>query len=410
MKPARLLVQHDKFDDKAFNEAIDAVPEFDQVLADHVEHEALINDLFLTFFKSHVRVSDGPHADVIRALMDTGEWKRLHATTKFDATASGMAVASLARGLINQLPKGEDERRQRMRYLLAQAKHEVDDLLEFADAWGQTAGDSLGTDLSHVRKAQSKVQGKLKRIAEIAGRMRRVALQKHRTRTDHGADEVFDIKFGDDLSKLVPSELIALGHTVLRRDFMVRFAERRLMQYDVKSLEKLGRGPIVVAIDTSGSMSGPKEVWAKGVALGLMAIALEEKRDFAMILFSSAHEIQSTTFTGRPDLETLMESLELQYNGGTDFVAPLTEALKIMEKSAFEQADLIFITDGICAVPAAFLADFNGRRRQKQARVFTVLVDQGVSATAAVAEFSDGVERLSDLAQDGEVLDLVFGI
>ncbi len=418
------LVEHDKFDERALNQALRDVPEFYDAYSkcSDAGKEEVLEDAFFTFFKSRVKVVDGPHANVLRALMETGEWKKLHESTRFDVVASALATAKLAEAIAGDLPKDEnqeDQFRQDLRYFLKQADRTITEILEFAEAWGQGGGIGVGgtgpglvTDLRVVRQAYQQVERSetLRRIAEIAGRMVRVALQNHRTRIDHGADEVHDIVFGDDISKLVPSEIMALGHPALRRDFMVRFAERRLMQYEVKGLEKLGKGPVVLLIDTSGSMSGAKEAWAKGVALGLLRIALEEKREFALVLFSDEQHMTSVTFTGTPDLQTLMRCLEVQYNRGTSFVRPLNEALRLMEGSELEKADIVLITDGIANLTPAFVADFNSRRRERQCRCWTVLIDQGASATLSVAQFSDGVERLSDMADDGAALELVFGI
>jgi uncharacterized protein with von Willebrand factor type A (vWA) domain len=48
------------------------------------------------------------------------------------------------------------------------------------------------------------------------------------------------------------------------------------------------KGTVIICIDDSGSMSGPREEWAKGVALALTSIAHREKREVYIISFSGA--------------------------------------------------------------------------------------------------------------------------
>ena len=55
------------------------------------------------------------------------------------------------------------------------------------------------------------------------------------------------------------------------------------MQYELKGTEKQGKGPIVVCVDNSGSMSGDRETWSIVVALALLEIATMPKREFACI-------------------------------------------------------------------------------------------------------------------------------
>jgi hypothetical protein len=72
---------------------------------------------------------------------------------------------------------------------------------------------------------------------------------------------------------LLPHELLALRHPVLRRDFARRFLDAELLQYTLRAVEEKGRGPMIVCIDGSSSMAGDKEIWSKAVSLTLLDIA-----------------------------------------------------------------------------------------------------------------------------------------
>src|SRR3972149_5183062 len=77
--------------------------------------------------------------------------------------------------------------------------------------------------------------------------------------------EVYDISLGNDIGRIIPAELSFLRHKALRKDFLKRLIEGRLLQYYLK--EEKGRGPLVVCVDGSSSMEGHKEMWAKAVCL-----------------------------------------------------------------------------------------------------------------------------------------------
>lgn len=98
-------------------------------------------------------------------------------------------------------------------------------------------------------------------------------------------DEIHTVGIGNDLSRVLPAELVQLRHPLMKGEFKPRFIEGKLMQYELKGTEKQGKGPIIVCCDNSGSMSGDREVWSKAVALALLEVATMQKRAFVCIHF-----------------------------------------------------------------------------------------------------------------------------
>jgi uncharacterized protein with von Willebrand factor type A (vWA) domain len=83
--------------------------------------------------------------------------------------------------------------------------------------------------------------------------------------------------------------------------FYLRFAERGLRQYNLIGHEPEGQGPIIIAIDESGSMTTDyggmtSEVWSKAVMLALLSIARLQKRDLAVIYFSGPDDLRIDLF------------------------------------------------------------------------------------------------------------------
>ena len=62
-------------------------------------------------------------------------------------------------------------------------------------------------------------------------------------------------------------------------------------------------GPIVMVVDGSGSMAGERNIWARAVAMCLLHIARIEKRDFALVEFSSARQYATWQVPARKALD-----------------------------------------------------------------------------------------------------------
>ncbi|NJK32448.1 MAG: hypothetical protein HC927_08565 [Deltaproteobacteria bacterium] len=218
----------------------------------------------------------------------------------------------------------EDLTRRMGRTGLAEAEAMIDQtnaaINTFGGGYGPGAGlaDNQMTTREKIALAQRVGQSqRLKQIAAVCGRFTRVALNVQYSKVKHPPDEITSITTGRELGRILPSEIALLTDPRLEDLFFLKFAEGRLMQYDLIGNEKQGQGPIIVALDSSGSMSEgmggvSKEVWSKAVMLALLAVARLQQRDFAVIHFSGSGQLSSyhfpqakaTTLTCSPALTT----------------------------------------------------------------------------------------------------------
>lgn len=195
-------------------------------------------------------------------------------------------------------------------------------------------------------------QGQLRKIAELYGRIWSDFHFKRSKRVVGGQDEIVDIGIGDDLTRLVGSELIALADDddgPLFDDFLRRYANAELLVYETVGEEHAGRGPIVLVVDGSSSMSGDRTVWARAVALTLLNISRREKRDFAFVEFSSASQVYSMTFPHKAPLEAekIVEMASHFFRGGTAPLVGVQRASEIIDHvPIFKKADMILVSDG----------------------------------------------------------------
>lgn len=298
-------------------------------------------------------------------------------------------------------------RQPRLAAELERTVAELDTAREDAEQWstllgsGQPSSATAPIDLGH-RLARNT---KLRRLAQLVGRMRTTARALRRTLYERDSGEVFAIDRGAAIERLLPSELLSLRQPLLRRDFRRRLLEGELLRYALRGPDRRGRGPMVVCLDGSSSMAGDKEIWAKAVTLTLLDIAARQRRPFRSICFAGADTpLQVLDLNPRqrftPDLEQVFALAEYFPGGGTDFQKPLDAARACLRADRRRRGDIVFITDGECHVTPEWLRGFQEEKTRLGFGVFSVLIDVGPSSVAAVSGFSDHVTSVTQLTDD----------
>ncbi len=213
---------------------------------------------------------------------------------------------------------------------------------------------------------------------------------------------------GNDLAHLLPSELAKLVVPELKPLFLKGYSERSLLQYQLKSKETQGRGPIVVCLDSSGSMAGAKEQWSKAVAIALLTIANQQKRTCRILHFCESICRVDDFPSCELDPHRLLDCMEAFYNGGTSWEAPLNGALEIIRaESAYKNADIVLITDDLCNVSSSWLKHFKQSQSLLEFSTFGIML--GSSNTGILSSIANTVIAIPNLTQDGEI-EMVFRI
>lgn len=108
------------------------------------------------------------------------------------------------------------------------------------------------------------------------------------------------------------------------------------------------RGPIIVLLDTSGSMNYNACVSvSRALVFECMRIAHEEKRMCYLILFGGKNQIKEYTLelNTHTGLNALLEFLEYNFNGCTDIDQPITRVIELITQETWAQADLLLVSD-----------------------------------------------------------------
>ena len=288
-----------------------------------------------------------------------------------------------------------------------EALDQAEELSNTMDGWGIGQGNAHNLPIEEkVELAKMLQTDKLQKMAQLLGRLRRLAIHNQKTKLTQARDEIHSITRGNDISRLLPQELGTLRHPLAKKDFQKRYLEQDLAQYDLKGNENQGKGPVIVCLDNSGSMAGDREIWSKAVALALLEIATMQKRHYACIHFGSAQEALEITEIAPNDPDTFKKAVGIAsyfLGGGTDFEQPLSASCELIRKNEFNKADIVFITDGAAVISSEFENEFNSTKKQKEFKVTTVLIN--ASPDENTGKFSDEVVEVSELIdkEAGEV-------
>lgn len=227
--------------------------------------------------------------------------------------------------------------------------------------------------------------------------------------------DVRGVTRSDDLARVLPSDAALLRHPVARRLFFARWAERSLATYqvegvapqrmtetiaeDVEADREVTRagdraGPIMLCVDTSGSMAGEPETIAKAIALEAMRIAHREGRRCVVWTFSGPgqvvmHELRMD----EAGIATLLAFLLASFHGGTDVGGAVEAACAKVAEDAWRRADLAIVTDGAFGVSQETLALVEDARERHGLRVRGLLV--GGTSDAALRKLAGEVEHVA---------------
>jgi len=192
------------------------------------------------------------------------------------------------------------------------------------------------------------------RIADNGGPERVPVGSGSQYRMEHSTpSDIEGITVGNDLSALLPIELATMADEELSGLFAYRFATRRLQTFQFKSnlMKKAQKvqvararqkGPMIVCMDTSGSMEGPPSRIAHSLVVKLLQVALAQDRDLLLITFATT----AKTFDVRAQRTSLLDYMRQECGGSTDGTQMLQTAFHLIASNPrYGSADLLLISD-----------------------------------------------------------------
>ena len=170
-------------------------------------------------------------------------------------------------------------------------------------------------------------------------------------------EEIGGIRVGDDLNAMVPTEVAWLSEPETELLFFQKFASKQLQLFaskppviqqkktdqEKKKKPRLQEGPMIISVDTSGSMHGLPERVAKSMTMQILQTAKRKNRKCFLITYSVRAKVLDIS---RPEHWSEVHSfLKKQFIGGTDGEMMLTFALDALNTDNYSMADVLIISD-----------------------------------------------------------------
>lgn len=260
----------------------------------------------------------------------------------------------------------------------------------------------------------------------VMEQVRMLAPQVRQTRIPDLPAQTRGIQRSGRIARMLPSESVMLRHPRLRLSWFARHAERALLTYEdddilretvlveaqawrpapqPKPARKLEMGPMIVCVDTSGSMQGGAEQVAKAVVLEAMRVAHAQARRCYVYAFSGPEDIvEQALALDHEGVQQILSFLGQSFHGGTDVGEPLARAVERLRQDEWHCADLLLATDGEFGVPREIAAMVGAAKQEFGLRVQGVLI--GDRETIGMLEICDDVFWVRDWRRFGSGAEL----
>jgi uncharacterized protein with von Willebrand factor type A (vWA) domain len=233
--------------------------------------------------------------------------------------------------------------------------------------------------------------------------------------------ETLGVRRSGRVARMLPAEAMLLLHPRLRMVWHARHAERTLLSYedddrmpDVTNElapawrpsarrmpnKRLEMGPMLVCVDTSGSMQGGAEAVAKAVVLEAVRTAHAQRRACHLFAFSGPEEIVETELgVDSESIARLTGFMGQTFRGGTDISGPLERALDKLDERRWQLADLLIASDGEFGATPAVAAQIRRAKQEMGLRIQGVLI--GDRETVGFLEIADDIYWMRDWRRYG---------
>lgn len=374
---------------------------------------------------------DSRRLEFVSTLLNTPEHQTLRASTQLNPMSSELAAVKIGvefSRLLEQDKKAgkkkgssapKDSAKAELRCVgavmkaVASASKEVEEYEEVCRGLGGDGPDPKDMPLDAVKKVFHRVKSSqtLRRIFDLAGRFRRVAQSKQRQKTLHGYDDMVGITVSRDVGKVLSSELCRLLDPELELDALDRILSKRALAREYVAYEPVGKGPVVVCVDESGSMEGEPVENAKAFALALAWVAQHQKRYCCLIGYAGGSEGNLLVIPpGKSEPEKLVKWLEHFYSGGTTLDVPLRE----LPAQYWQQinppkgkVDVVLITDALVKAPPPMVKAFNEWKAREQVKCYGIVLNHGPGVLSQVCEETWTVKSISP---DGEAVGVCLSL
>lgn len=211
-----------------------------------------------------------------------------------------------------------------------------------------------GTSRSEHRRRENRflrsIPKELLRLAKLIGRTGSTGSQEGGYFPAASKSDITGITVGDNLNALLPSELALLSSPSTQDVFFRNYVGKRLQIFASASSGTVPvrhqDGPVIICLDTSGSMIGEKIDAACALAIAVTIIAQRRRRSVLVIKYSDWHFLMKITNIHNQvnDLVDFLSSYGGCGNNENELFRWLFDDILPSER-AFDTADILCVTD-----------------------------------------------------------------
>lgn len=243
--------------------------------------------------------------------------------------------------------------------------------------WNETAYKRLQAivDLQLKYPVLTMVANRLGRVADVLGSRQIGYTSGRNEQMEHAShSDITGISLGADLSSMLPLELAQFSDADMENLFIKKYISHHLQVFGYQSnslnaarslQQKKARpgGPIIVCVDTSGSMDGLPMQIALSLMMKLAEMCEKAQRSCLLIPFS----VQAEAIDVLHDRVQLLRFFEKKAAGDTDSKKMLDKVFLTLTSSArYGGADVLWITDFRIPLPnARYLCAINDLRKHE---------------------------------------------
>ncbi len=205
--------------------------------------------------------------------------------------------------------------------------------------------------------------------------------------------QISGLRLSGEISSTLPTELAMSQNNATKLYFAQKFAENKLLSYaytnrqksyrtettteevEVAKKETEQKGPVIICVDTSGSMHGTPERVAKTITFALAKKCLDEDRKCFLISFSTGIEVQDLSdFEKSNGLTELIDFLRMSFNGGTDASPALEKSLELMQTNEWKNADVLVVSDMIMGEFSETMKNDIKTEQKKETKFYSLVI------------------------------------
>lgn len=211
-------------------------------------------------------------------------------------------------------------------------------------------------------------------------------------------EEINGVRLGNELGALLPTEVAWLSDSRTESLFYQKFATSQLQLFsskppvlqhrktdkDNQKNPRLQEGPMIICIDTSGSMSGKAESIAKALTMQILQTAKRKNRKCFLITFSIRAKVLE--ISQAKHWKDIMSFMRQTFTGGTDGEMMFTAALQALQTETFSMADVLVISDFQFTIPCPQTSRQIQQEQQKDTRFYGL----------QIGSYHSGYEKILD--------------